>query len=83
MNNNHEIEKSLKRFLKKKVAYTASLLIAFLITGSIAFGTSEELATVAGQTQEELLAKIEAQKEEILAQIEANNARILELNKDQ
>ncbi len=41
-----DIEKSLKRFLKRKVSYSLSLLIAFMITGGISFGagiTVEEI----------------------------------------
>ena len=34
----NDIEKSLKRFLKRRVSYSFSLLIAFMITGGIALG---------------------------------------------
>ncbi|MGF6907062.1 autotransporter-associated N-terminal domain-containing protein [Fusobacterium sp. PH5-44] len=79
MNNlKNQMEKSLKRFLKKKIAYTASLLIAFLITGGIGLASSAELAAQANQSQEELLANIEAQKSEILLLIEENEKAIKE-----
>ncbi len=42
----NDIEKSLKRFLKRKVSYSLSLLIAFMITGGISFSagiTAEEI----------------------------------------
>ena len=48
--NKQEIEKSLKRYLKKRISYTFSLLIAFLITGG--FASTTEL------TQEVLLSRI-------------------------
>ena len=32
------IEKSLKRFLKRKISYTFALWVVFMITGGIAFG---------------------------------------------
>lgn len=39
MENNIFIEKSLKRYIKsKKIGYTASLLVGFLITGNILYG---------------------------------------------
>ncbi|MGF6907699.1 autotransporter-associated N-terminal domain-containing protein, partial [Fusobacterium sp. PH5-44] len=76
-------EKSLKSFLKrKKIGYTASLLIAFLITGGIGLGSST-LSLQAAQSQEELLANIEAQKSEIILLLEENEKRLKELKGDQ
>lgn len=79
MNNlKNQMEKSLKRFLKKKVAYTSSLLISFLITGGIASASYNELAMQTEASQEQLLANISAQKSEILSMIEENEKLIKE-----
>lgn len=50
MNREH-LEKSLKRFLKRKVSYTLALLITFMITGGLSF--PKELAPPPVITQEE------------------------------
>ena len=76
-------EKSLKSFLKKKkVGYTAALLIGYLITGGISLSTSEDLVLQATQTQESLVANIQAQKSEILVLLEENEKRLKELKND-
>ena len=59
-----DIEKSLKRFLKKKVSYSLSLLIAFMITGGISLGagiTAEEIQ----ETKNELLTRIQTEREDL------------------
>lgn len=59
-----DIEKSLKRFLKRKVSYSFSLLIAFMITGGISFGegiTAEDIQ----ESKNNLLTRIQLEKEEI------------------
>ena len=79
-------EKSLKSFLKKKkIGYTASLLISFLISGGIGLASSYEIASRAAQTQESLLANIEAQKDEIKILLEENEKMLkeLKLNSDE
>lgn len=40
MEHKQQAEKSLKRFLKHKIAYTAGLLVSFLIAGNLAMATS-------------------------------------------
>ena len=37
--NKNNIEKILKRFIKKRIGYSLSLLILFLITGGISLST--------------------------------------------
>ena len=77
----NDIEKSLKRFLKRKVSYSLSLLIAFMITGGISFGagiTTEEIQ----ETKGDLLTKIQAEREEIKRKIAENERLIKEYNSD-
>ncbi len=64
----NDIEKSLKRFLKRKISYSLSLLIAFMITGGISFGagiTTEEIQ----ETKNDILTRIETEREEIKRKI--------------
>ncbi|MDR3259363.1 MAG: autotransporter-associated N-terminal domain-containing protein, partial [Fusobacteriaceae bacterium] len=87
MNRNNiknEVEKSLKRFLKDKVKITTSLLVGFLISGGLAFGSStNDLALQTTVTQEDLLNKIAMEKSEIQALIDANEARLRALNRNE
>ena len=72
--NKYEIEKSLKRYLKKKISYTFSLLVAFLITGGIS--NAESL------TQEELLSRVSSQREKLERLLKDNQREINILQKD-
>ena len=77
----NDIEKSLKRFLKRKVSYSLSLLIAFMITGGISFGegiTAEEIQ----ETRGDLLTRIQTEREEIKRKIAENERLIKEYNSD-
>ena len=77
----NDIEKSLKRFLKRKVSYSLSLLIAFMITGGISLGagiTAEEIQ----ETKGELLTRIQTEREEIKRKIAENERLIKEYNSD-
>ncbi|BBA53268.1 autotransporter (plasmid) [Fusobacterium varium] len=76
-----EIEKSLKRFLKKKISYSFSLLISFLITGEIAIGTEANYENIKKE-KKELLTKIKIEKEEIKEKIRENEKIIKEYNYD-
>jgi hypothetical protein len=84
MNRNNiknEVEKSLKRFLKDKLKITASLLVGFLISGRLSFGSSSaDLALQITLPLEDLLNQIAIEKSEIQALIDANDARLKELN---
>ena len=74
-----DIEKSLKRFLKRKVSYSLSLLIAFMITGGISIGaeiTAEEIQENKG----DLLSRIQTEREEIKRKIAENERLIKEYN---
>ena len=76
-----DIEKSLKRFLKRKVSYSLSLLIAFMITGGISLGagiTAEEIQ----ETKNDLLTRIQTEREEIKRKIAENERLIKEYNSD-
>ena len=76
-----DIEKSLKRFLKRKVSYSLSLLIAFMITGGISLGagiTAEEIQ----ETKSDLFTKIQTEREEIKSKIAENERLIKEYNSD-
>ena len=76
-----DIEKSLKRFLKRKVSYSLSLLIAFMITGGISLGagiTAEEIQ----ETKGDLLTRIQTEREEIKRKIAENERLIGEYNSD-
>ena len=76
-----DIEKSLKRFLKRKISYSLSLLIAFMITGGISLGagiTAEEIQ----ETKGDLLTKIQTEREEIKRKIAENERLIKEYNSD-
>ena len=77
----NDIEKSLKRFLKRKISYSLSLLIAFMITGGISFGagiTTEEIQ----ETKNDILTRIETEREEIKRKIAENERLIKEYNSD-
>ena len=77
----NDIEKSLKRFLKRKISYSLSLLIAFMITGGISFGsgiTTKEIQ----ESKAELLSKVQAEKEEIKKKILENEKLIKEYNSE-
>ncbi|MEH1739253.1 autotransporter-associated N-terminal domain-containing protein [Fusobacterium varium] len=77
----NDIEKSLKRFLKRKVSYSLSLLIAFMITGGVSLSagiTAEEIQ----ETKGELLTKIQTEREEIKRKIAENERLIREYNSD-
>ena len=77
----NDIEKSLKRFLKRKVSYSLSLLIAFMITGGISLGagiTAEEIQ----ETKGDLLTRIQTEREEIKRKIAENERLIKEYNSD-
>ena len=74
-----DIEKSLKRFLKRKVSYSFALLIAFIITGGISLGaeiTAEEIQESKG----DLLSRIQTEREEIKRKIAENERLIKEYN---
>lgn len=76
-----DIEKSLKRFLKRKVSYSFSLLIAFMITGGISFGegiTAEDIQ----ESKNDLLTRIQLEKEEIQKKILENQGKLKALNLD-
>ena len=77
----NDIEKSLKRFLKRKISYSLSLLITFMITGGISFGagiTTKEIQ----ESKTELLSKVQAEKEEIKKKILENEKFIKEYNSE-
>jgi hypothetical protein len=82
MNNKYEIEKNLKRFLKKKIAYTTGLLIAFLIAGDIGLASVADLSQQVRVTEEELLTKITEEKAEIQALLEENESKIREFKEN-
>ena len=76
-----EVEKSLKRFFKKKVSYSFSLLISFLISGGIVFGEeipSENLQ----QSKAELLNKIQTEREELKRKLAENQKLLKKLSVD-
>ena len=72
--NKQEIEKSLKRYLKKRISYTFSLLIAFLITGG--FATASEL------NQEVLLSRIKEDREKLEKMLQENYKKEAALQKE-
>ena len=72
--NKQEIEKSLKRYLKKRMSYTFSLLIAFLITGG--FATASEL------NQEVLLSRIKEDRVKLEKMLQENYKKEAALQKD-
>ena len=76
-----DIEKSLKRFLKRKVSYSLSLLIAFMITGGISFAegiTTEDIQA----TKSDLLTKIQVEREEIKRKLAENERLIREYDSE-
>ena len=72
--NKQEIEKSLKRYLKKRISYTFSLLIAFLITGG--FAAASEL------NQEVLLSRIKEDREKLEKMLQENYKKEAALQKE-
>lgn len=65
------IEKSLKRFLKRKISYTFALWVVFMITGGIAFGApvtmgdNQKINREIQETKSDLLTKIQIEKDKI------------------
>ncbi|VEH40618.1 Uncharacterised protein [Fusobacterium varium] len=57
--NKNNIEKIFKRFIKKRIGYSLSLLILFLITGGISLST-------------ETITNLELEKEKIKKEISEN-----------
>ncbi len=72
-----EVEKSLKRFLKKKGSFSAALLVMFLITGTISLGGVESVTEING-IKENILVKIKQEREKIKAKIKENESKISE-----
>ena len=77
--NKMNIEKSLKRFLKKKVSFSVSLLVSFLITGGIAFGATEIEKEIKAD-RIKLLEKIELEKDKISKKLSSNETLIKKYN---
>ena len=72
-----EIEKSLKRFLKKKGSFSVALLVMFLITGTISLGAVESVTEING-IKGNILVKIKQEREKIKAKIKENESKISE-----
>ena len=75
----NDIEKSLKRFLKRRVSYSFSLLIAFMRTGGITLGagiTAEEIH----ETKGDLLTKVQEEREAIKQKLLENEIKLKEIN---
>jgi hypothetical protein len=77
-----ELEKSLKRFLKKKTRFSACLLVAFLISGRLIGASTVSLPEDTDALREDLLSKIAAQRAEIEALLAENEARLRELQEN-
>ena len=73
-----EVEKSLKRFLKKKGSFSAALLVMFLISGTISLGGVESVTEING-IKENILVKIKQEREKIKAKIKENKSKISEV----
>ena len=72
------IEKSLKRFLKRKVSYTLATLVTFMITGGIAYAdTASDILTM----REGMNSKIENLKSVIQKKIAENDKEIAKYEK--
>lgn len=87
MNNIAEIEKSIKRFLKKSksLSYSAGLLVAFLITGNLAYSeevviTEEIIENV--PTRQELGTEIQGEQLTVADLIRKNEDSIKHLDLD-
>ena len=77
----NNVEKALKRFLKRKIGYSLSLLVVFMITGEISLATgitTEEIQ----ENKNELLKKIQIEREEIKKKIIENEKLIKKYNSD-
>lgn len=73
-----EVEKSLKRFLKKKISYSLSLLVTFMITGGISLGEEVNSERIS-ETKDDILIKIQKEKDEINRKKLENKKRIEKL----
>ena len=73
------IEKALKSFLKKKVSYSFSLLIIFMITGGISLSAGIT-AENTRETKNDILIKIQMKREKIKRQIVENEKLISKYN---
>ncbi|WP_289102791.1 autotransporter-associated N-terminal domain-containing protein, partial [uncultured Fusobacterium sp.] len=77
----NNVEKALKRFLKRKIGYSLSLLVVFMITGEISLATgitTEEIQ----ENKNELLKKIQIEREEIKKKVIENEKLIKKYNSD-
>ncbi|MCB8563428.1 autotransporter-associated N-terminal domain-containing protein, partial [Fusobacterium ulcerans] len=80
------IEKSLKRFLKRKISYTFALWVVFMITGGIAFGApvtmgdNQKINREIQETKSDLLTKIQIEKDKIKKKIFENEKLIKKYN---
>ena len=80
------IEKSLKRFLKRKISYTFALWVVFMITGGIAFGApvtmgdAQKINREIQETKSDLLTKIQIEKDKIKKKIFENEKLIKKYN---
>ncbi|WP_035933508.1 autotransporter-associated N-terminal domain-containing protein, partial [Fusobacterium necrophorum] len=69
-----EMEKTLKRYLKRKIRYSFSFLIAFLITGTFSFAS--ELS------RKELLLRIKIEREKLEEMLRENERSLNKLRKE-
>ena len=74
------VERALKRYLKRKITYTLSLLVTFLISGEITLGSS--LSNIQLE-KKELLKKIRIEKKRIQEKIDDNLKEIKKIDKTQ
>lgn len=74
------IERLLKRYLKRRVGCTLSLLVIFLISGRITLG--DTLGTIQLE-KKELLEKIKIEKERIKEQLDKNLKEIKQIDENQ
>ena len=73
------IENCLRGSLKKRISYSFSLLIAFLISGDIVIGTENTFSKIELE-KKIILNRIKIEKEKVINKIEENNQIIEESN---
>lgn len=72
------IEKALKRFVKKKLGFTTALLVSFLITGELNAQAASGVPTIKQLDAEKirLLRKLNLQEKQLLMKLRKNEAEI-------
>ncbi|MGF6906521.1 autotransporter-associated N-terminal domain-containing protein [Fusobacterium sp. PH5-44] len=77
-----ENENALKSFLKRKVSYTAGLLVAFLISGTIGFAAVDVIQGESISASESYFSSLETEKSHIQELLKENEKQLADANQE-